>query len=263
MKGQDVRGHCRHGWGEAGAGGLRLLQPTLAAHEVAPHRHDEAHVVLVLRGRYEHPQGLSDGRPLLVFNPPRTEHQDRFAAGESLPGLRFLVLSVSSARWWQWQQLADLPQRVQVLGGPAVLPLIGRWMQHLRAGPESLDDVLADTLHVVKAPCDAVPCRAWLRRARAHLRQCVMDGAGLPRLGELAQSLGVHPVTLARAFQRHFGCSPTAYVHRLRMDRALALLAQGAPVADVGAACGYFDQAHFSRQFKAAMRVPPGHWQRG
>ncbi len=263
MQGTPIQGQLRVGWSEDGAGSLSLLRPCKQAHQIAPHMHTEPHVVLVLRGRYEHVDGVSSGEPLLVFNPPRTAHRDRFAAGETLSGARFAVLAMSSTRWWQWQQQADLPHRVRVIGGQAVCSLAARWIEHLRAGPGVLDEVFADTLHLLQHRGDVVPCKAWLKRARNHLRQQVVDGSGRTLLSTLADDLGVHPVTLTRAFHREFGYTPTAYVQRLRIDRAAALLQQGTAVADVSAACGFFDQAHFSRQFKAVMTVTPKHWQRG
>jgi AraC family transcriptional regulator len=63
-----------------------------------------------------------------------------------------------------------------------------------------------------------------------------------PGLAELAHQADVHPVYLARAFRRHYGCSPGTYLRRCRMDRAIDLLGDtGLSVAEVAANCGFVD----------------------
>jgi transcriptional regulator GlxA family with amidase domain len=55
------------------------------------------------------------------------------------------------------------------------------------------------------------------------------------------------------------GTSPYRYSLLRRLDRALALLRRGRPVADVALDTGFADQAHLTRMFKAAHGVPPAH----
>ena len=45
-----------------------------------------------------------------------------------------------------------------------------------------------------------------------------------------------------------------------RLARARALVGAGAPLAELAAATGFADQAHFSRHFKQAYGLPPGRW---
>ena len=111
MRTSQVRGESCRGWGSSGGDELHLLRPTLRADQIEVHSHATAHLVLVLRGRYEHAAGATTAGPLLLINPPRTEHRDRFAAGQRLGDARFMALGVSAQRWWARQQLADLPDR--------------------------------------------------------------------------------------------------------------------------------------------------------
>ena len=79
-----------------------------------------------------------------------------------------------------------------------------------------------------------------------------MTSAGL----EHATSLSRY--ALARHFRACFGTSPHRYLTMRRLDRARALIRQGAPLADAALACGFADQSHMTRQFRKAYGVSPG-----
>lgn len=57
----------------------------------------------------------------------------------------------------------------------------------------------------------------WLRRCRERL---VDESEQALRLGDLAREAGVHPVSLARAFRRHYGLSPGQLQRRGQLNRA-------------------------------------------
>ena len=79
-----------------------------------------------------------------------------------------------------------------------------------------------------------------------------------PSLSGLAESVGVHPVTLARAFRRAFGCTVGEYVRRLRIDHAAHQLAQTElPLAEIALAAGFSDQSHFSNLFRRHTGLSP------
>ncbi|HDV6323996.1 TPA: AraC family transcriptional regulator [Burkholderia cenocepacia] len=80
-------------------------------------------------------------------------------------------------------------------------------------------------------------------------------------LDDVAQTVGLSPFHAARLFTRTTGMPPHAWRNQLRLQRALAPLRAGVPVADVAAASGFVDQSHFTRHFKRMFGVPPGRWQ--
>ena len=64
--------------------------------------------------------------------------------------------------------------------------------------------------------------------------------------------------TLQRRFASRVGVSPKWVVQRYRLHEAAALLARGErTLAAIAADLGYFDQAHFTRDFKAVVGAPP------
>jgi len=52
--------------------------------------------------------------------------------------------------------------------------------------------------------------------------------------------------------------APKAYSRVLRFERAVALIVNGTPPAEVGAICGFSDQPHLNREFRALAGRAPG-----
>ena len=77
-------------------------------------------------------------------------------------------------------------------------------------------------------------------------------------VGVLARELGVHRSQLSRVFGKATGLSPSAYIQRLRLRRALSLLSQkGMTVREIAFACGFSDPAYFSRCISNEFGVSP------
>lgn len=81
---------------------------------------------------------------------------------------------------------------------------------------------------------------------------------------ELVAASGVGARELQRLFGRLVGASPKWVLRRHRLIEAARLLEAGEalPLAALGAALGYFDQAHFIRDFKATVGRTPGSYAR-
>jgi AraC family transcriptional regulator len=95
----------------------------------------------------------------------------------------------------------------------------------------------------------------WLEEARDRIHT---ELACRPSLSGLAQTVGVHPVTLARAFRQAFGCSVGEYVRNLRIERATLQLAQTElSLAEIALAAGFSDQSHFSNLFRQRTGFSP------
>ena len=230
--------------------------PTVHQDAVHEHSHAEGHYVLFMQGRYvssAHGAPLLATRPMLIYNPPGVVHRDCFE-GDGAGG-RFFTLSPDLGAV---AGLA-LPSYALVLDAAALRAAarIARLMQHGDGEPlqtESLcTELLAATAMALESRLDLAP--RWLKRALELLRDdCGRDMS----LAEVARTADVHPVHLTRVFRRHLRCTPGDYLRRCRLDRAAAMLATGGPgLSEVAQACGYFDQAHFSRAFKQAYGVPP------
>ena len=247
-------------WRTAGFSVSQLV-PTVPEDGVVEHAHAEAHLVLVLEGSYVScARGLAgavsnaSAAPILVYNPPGTVHRDRFR-GESG---RFVTVSLSLAAQRGLEDVLTLPAYAMAPGPTALEAALRLTTQPdnddaLTLESQCMELVMATATHYEEV-CEQAP--RWLLQAR----DCLHDDPESARaLMDIAEDCGVHAVHLARAFRRHFGCSPGAYRRRLRLNLAAAMLsADSADMSEIALRCGYFDQAHFSRAFREAFGLPPG-----
>ena len=84
-----------------------------------------------------------------------------------------------------------------------------------------------------------------------HALQIMRTPEGLRRnIGELADSLLMTRRTLERRFRRFVGCSPADELRRLRLERAMVLLAKSKmPIYQIAADLGFATATHFSTFF--------------
>jgi AraC-like DNA-binding protein len=104
------------------------------------------------------------------------------------------------------------------------------------------------------APAPADPGAGYVRECVAVLHERLVDP---PSVDELADLAGCSPFALTRAFRRHVGLAPHAYLTQCRVDRARALLSAGGDVATTAVEVGFADQAHLTRHFRRHVGVPP------
>ena len=78
------------------------------------------------------------------------------------------------------------------------------------------------------------------------------------RISEAAALCGMSEVYFRRIFRTLHGKSPTDYIIDMRMERASRLLFDGGfSVREVAELCGYYEETHFSREFKKRMGISP------
>lgn len=118
-----------------------------------------------------------------------------------------------------------------------------------------LDEILARRL----ADQPAVPAEvaevAWAWRV-------LLARGGAVRIGDLAAHVGWGRRHLGERFRVELGLTPKAAARVLRFELALGLVERSGVrgLADVAAACGYVDQAHLTREWRALAGLPPAAW---
>lgn len=94
----------------------------------------------------------------------------------------------------------------------------------------------------------------------AHAWQLLVAGHGTRAVADLANAVGWTRQHMTRRFSNEFGLSPKLAGRVVRFERARRML-QGTPpfvsIAQVAAACGYYDQAHLTRDFVELAGCPP------
>ena len=138
-----------------------------------------------------------------------------------------------------------------------------------------LDEILLRKMNVAPAAArhDVAPEVGWAWRQ-------LLTSGGTILVSDLADQTGWSGRHLASRFRAEIGLTPKAAARVIRFDRARHLLARqaaasatgptgptgpmgpgsGYRLADLAAACGYFDQAHLAREFRALAGCPPSQW---
>lgn len=249
--------------------------PALSAREISyppnlyqpPHSHSRASVTLVLSGSLEERAGGRSERGLalgVVVKPAGVEHDDRFGAA----GARTLQISVHGEAARGLSRRGGVLERWRWIPAGAAVPQFLALCRAVRsaapvaAGQDAAWDVLAALGDVaVDAGATgrgAVP--AWVRRIREQVDD---TPAGPHRVSDLAAAAGVHPVHLARAFRRHYGCALSEHLQRRRIQAAAELLiASDEPIAAVATRAGFADQSHLGRRLRCRAGVTPSHLRR-
>ncbi|OIJ65739.1 AraC family transcriptional regulator [Streptomyces mangrovisoli] len=130
-----------------------------------------------------------------------------------------------------------------VRGLTAALAALPSWPERFAL----LDDVLARWA-TAGAPTSSRVVRAWSELVRT---------AGAIPVPRLADEVGWSVRHLENRFRQQIGLGPKAAARVLRLQRARRLLASGHGPAGTAAACGYYDQAHLSGEFKAMTGCTP------
>jgi AraC-like DNA-binding protein len=96
--------------------------------------------------------------------------------------------------------------------------------------------------------------------------QRLLRSGGAMRVSALAAETGWSGRHLTGRFRTEIGLTPKAAARVIRFSRARRLLvgqiaqASETTLADLAVTCGYFDQAHLAREFRALAGCPPSQW---
>jgi AraC family transcriptional regulator len=244
------------------------LDATVPEREVPRHRHEAPHFVLVLRGIYSTEARGQDGlcsSSTLIFNPAGTTHRDCFRSRDG----KFLSLSSGV----DGSKLLDRASPVaRIVAGGTMRSLAGalireaierEFRRHQRPSPVVLEGLGLELIGQLARLEDRTESRwvpDWLLRAKEMIEDCA---ASEITIADLAATVAVHPVYLARAFRKHFGSSPGEYLRRRRLLRVQQLLGDTRlPLVEVALQCGFSDQSCMTHAFTGEFGIPPGQYRR-
>jgi AraC-like DNA-binding protein len=222
---------------------------------LAPHRHDDPYLSLHLLGSYEEEtengSALID-RPSLAFHPAGSAHCDVIGTA----GLRTVIIRFDRSLLARSMSRRGMPERsIYWRGGPIAdlsRSLARRWVQR----PNVL--LVGTTLSLLATALqtdlsDSEPL--WLLeldRRIAELGPCVS-------IADLARAVGLSPAWIARRHRQLRGEGLAERLSRLRLEAAHRMVAaHHAPLADIAAQTGFYDQSHLNKAFRETIGITPG-----
>jgi len=180
---------------------------------------------------------------------------DAFTLVESTgPGVGVQInFTALGARLFYDRPLSDFTNKTvelaDVFGTPAVA-----FVHRLReaASWEARFDILDREIGAkIASARRLVPQVAWAWSALVHTR-------GRARIADLLRETGWSERHFAVQFKDHVGLSPKLFARVLRFRHAVRLLTdERLTLTDIGHTCGYFDQAHFTRDFRTFAGITP------
>lgn len=213
------------------------------------HTHDYNNVTVVVAGQIEETtdDGHYAGKPgSVVLKAAGREHENRVSGfGAKTLSIQFSNGLGLRPNAWLWLERPPVVRAALDLCGAFDG---GRAVEVERAAASLLEVAIAGDRKSSSPP-------QWLASVRAHLDEHFHRTV---RFESLARDLGLHPVYLSRAFQRHEGISMTEYVQALRVRSARhALWSSRRSVAAIAAEAGFADSSHLCRTFSRLLGMTP------
>ncbi|VVE48642.1 AraC family transcriptional regulator [Pandoraea capi] len=208
-------------------------------------------VALSLRDEMETVRWVRPARVVSVRIDDRVLAEASLAAGRSGRATVMPASSVQSAQLTMLMGALHAEQRDGFRSGRLFL--------------DGIEQAMAATLVGHHASCAASESGGGLTPAQARrvddLVRSRLDGT--VAMAELADCAGYSVSHFTALFRQTFGTTPHRYVTRLRIERAMTLLAKPHwSVPDVAIDCGFQTTQHFARVFRAVTGVSPGEFRR-
>lgn len=264
-------GDVTHFWRVPRYRGLECLRATFRRHAYARHSHETYAIAAIMEGCetffHRGEQRYAGVGSVAVVCPDEIHDGEPYGGGFAY---RTLYPSVELMREIA-EELTGRPQpqapwfRHSIVEDPDLVAALTRLhtvLEHAEAPMMERDERLIGFLSLLigrwadlgGAPPSGAENRA-VARARDYLDACFADEV---ELADVAQVAGLSRAHFIRAFGRETGMTPHAYLIDRRFRAARRLLERGEAPSEVAAACGFFDQSHLNRVFKARMGVTPG-----
>jgi len=245
--------------------GFQLSEITYKpGYKVARHSHELAQFCLVREGTFSEGYGRKtrEVKPMtLIVRPSGEIHEHNFHN----TGSRCFVIEMQQS-WLErfGQHGFTLDDSTEFSGGLSVW-LAARVYEEFHRPDEASSfaieglmlEIIAETSrNAVKESGCKNP--RWLKQVEEFIQARFTSAVNLEAI---ADSIDIHPVHLARAFRRGYGCSIGEYIRKLRIESACRQLSlTNTPLAEIAVTTGFYDQSHFSRKFRDTVGITPGQY---
>lgn len=228
---------------------------------LATHAHERSCFVWIQSGAYAETFGSRVfwlGARDVLFRPAGEEHSDQFSSVET----SCLIIEVSE----EW--LSVVRDCGPIRSDPFVSrkPQMGRLAADLYIQAQQKDTAAtlaleglgyalgAELIRETKRKDSHYPPR-WLRQLHEQVSK---DPCRNFTLGDLANSVGIHPVHLSSQFRRFYGEPLWDFLRRRRVEiGAQRIRSEYGTLCDIAHSLGFSEQAQFTRTFRRFMGVTP------
>lgn len=258
-------------WRDARYGGLECLVATFRDHRYAPHTH-ETYVVGVIEGgcesyRLRGVRHYAAAGELCFVNPGEVHD------GEPVGGAYTYRMTYPAVDLFRAISEDTLGRRSAgapvfangVVRDPKGYRLFSAAHRRLEAGSDRLaaDQALLEAYAYLIARHSShasalAPVGREQRRVADMCAYLDANHAGSVGLVDVARVAGLGPHHALRVFRKTLGITPHAFLTDVRVRAAARLLREGTKPGDAATACGFCDQSHLTRAFKARTGVTPG-----
>lgn len=215
---------------------------------MAPHRHKEARMILVLGGEKKESEffrSCSLTRGDFYFRPPYFLHHN--LAGEN--GAIYMRLSVSQNALKKYLT----HEGWQIRGGHMDFTetFISKLMNTPFAGDILLPELSSGRFFQTHLPkASPINSLAWKLSNVETVKQT---------LENYGEHYGIANYALTRLFKKTYGLTPSSYRLQGQIQHALGLLFEtNRSLAEISLDCGFSDQSHLTRKFRDEIGITPG-----
>jgi len=192
-----------------------------------------------------------NGRRALVYGVPRRPFARTLSGRGRVLGVKFRAGGFYP--FWQKNisQLTGLTVSAAAIFGSEAAD----WMNRVL----DAEDALSMARQAEAALLARLPDRDALAELADRIVQIAMQDRNVIKVEQLCEETGMSVRQLQRLFRKYVGVGPKWVIKRFRLQEAAERIERepAVPLTDLAMQLGYFDQAHFIKDFKSVLGMPP------
>jgi AraC family transcriptional regulator len=244
-------------------GGFRLSETRYAPGSALPyHSHESHYVGFVLSGTYteNYEQKVRASRPLTIVYHPAGELHAQYFDNTPVHLFRIELNQIRLRALSRMNLKVDWPGSRNGLAIGLAHKLYKEFCEPDAVSYLAIEGLVLELIAAMARQSQSLrnisrDPPGWLSQAGKLIESCFLESL---TLGDIAHTVGVHPVTLAREFRRYYNCTVGDMVRRERISFACRqLLKPEESLTNIAIAAGFYDQSHFTKTFKRLMGMTP------